>query len=79
MWLSAQERHKHCQALCKRLLHNCNPCEECNIRVVLMVRIPHHIPDGKISKPDTGVASMIYNAMHRKNKRYRIMAAASEV
>jgi hypothetical protein len=47
MWLSAEERHKHRQALCKWLLHNYNPCEECNIRVVLVVRIHHHIPDAK--------------------------------
>jgi hypothetical protein len=40
MWLSGEERHKHRQALCKRLLHNWNPCEQCNIRVVLMV--PKH-------------------------------------
>jgi len=30
------------QALCKRLQHNCSPCEECNTRVVLMMRIRHH-------------------------------------
>ena len=29
------------QALCKRLQHNCSPCEECNTRVVLMMRISH--------------------------------------
>jgi len=40
MWLSAEERHKYRQALCESLLHNCSPCEECNTRVVLMVRIP---------------------------------------
>jgi len=47
MSLSAEERHKHHQALCKWLLHNCNPCEECNIRVVLMVDKRHHIPYAK--------------------------------
>jgi hypothetical protein len=26
----------------KRLQHNCSPCEECNTRVVLMMRIRHH-------------------------------------
>ena len=31
-----------CQALCKRLQHNCSPCEECITRVVLMMRIRHH-------------------------------------
>jgi len=30
------------QALCKRLQHNCSPCEECNTRVLLMMRIRHH-------------------------------------
>ena len=30
------------QALCKRLPHNCSPCEECNTTVVLMMRIRHH-------------------------------------
>jgi len=79
MWLSAEERHKHRQALCKRLLYNCNPCEECNIRVVLMVRIPHHIPDAKERKPDAGAASKIYNVTSRKNKRHGMIAAAREV
>jgi len=79
MWQSAEERHNHRQALCKRLLHNCNPCEECNIRVVLMVRIRHHIPDAKYRKPDAGAASVIYNATRRKNKRHGIIAAAREV
>ena len=40
MWLSAGERHKHCQALCERLQHNCSNCEECDTPVVLMVCIP---------------------------------------
>jgi hypothetical protein len=47
MCLFGEERHKHRQALCKQLVHNCNPYEECNIRVVLMVRIRHHNPDAK--------------------------------
>jgi hypothetical protein len=47
MWLLAEERHKHRQALCNRLMYDYNPCEECNIRVVLMVRIRHHTPDAK--------------------------------
>jgi len=38
MWHSAGERHKHCQALCEGLQHNCSPCKECNICVVHMVR-----------------------------------------
>ena len=42
MWRSAREQLKHRQALCKRLQHNCSPCEECNIRVVLMMRIRLH-------------------------------------
>jgi len=79
MWLSAEERHKHRQALCKWLLHNCNPCEECNIRVLPMVCICHHIPDAKSMKPDTGAASVIYNATRRKNTRHGIIAAAREV
>ena len=79
MWLSAEERHKHRQALCKWLLHNCNPCKECNIRVVLMVRIRHHIPDAKYRKPDVGAASIICNAMHRKNQMHGIIAAARDV
>jgi len=44
MWLSAEDRHKHCQALCKPLQHNCSPWEECDTPVTLMVRIHHHIP-----------------------------------
>ena len=47
MWLSAEERQKHRQALCKWLLHNCNPCEECNIHLIPMVRIYHDILDEK--------------------------------
>jgi len=42
MWHSAGERHKHRQALCKRLQHDCSPCKECNSRVVLMMRMLHH-------------------------------------
>jgi len=79
MWLSAEERHKHRQALCKRQLHNCNSCEECNIRVVLMVCICHHILDAEYRKPDAGAASVIYNAMHRKNRRHGTIAAARDV
>jgi hypothetical protein len=79
MWLSAKERHKHCEVLCKWLLHNSNPCEECNICVVLMVCIRHHIPDTKERKPDAGVASIIYNMTHCSNKRHGIIAAAREV
>jgi hypothetical protein len=79
MCLSAKERHKHRHALCQRLLHNCNPCEECNIHDVQMVRIRHHIPDAKQRKPDTAPASVIYNAARRRNKRYGIIAAAREV
>jgi len=30
------------QAMCKRPQHNRSPCEECNTRVVLMMRIRHH-------------------------------------
>jgi hypothetical protein len=70
MWLSADERHKHRQALCKWLLHNGSPCEECNIRVVLMVRLRHHIPDAKYRKPDTRAASVIYIATCLNNKRH---------
>ena len=47
MWLSAKDRHKHCQPLCKWLLHNSNTCKEFNIRDIQMVRICHHIPDPK--------------------------------
>jgi hypothetical protein len=47
MWLSAAERHKHRQALCKQLLNNSNCCEKSNIRVILMVRIRHDIQDAK--------------------------------
>ena len=39
MLLSAGKRHKHRQALCKQLQHNCSPWEECNTCVVLMVCI----------------------------------------
>jgi hypothetical protein len=79
MWLSAEERHKHRQGLCNWLLHNCNPCEECKIRVVLMVRICHYIPDAKKRKREAGAASVIYNAMRRKNKMHGIIAAARGV
>jgi len=79
MWLSAEEKHKHRQALCKQLLQNWNPCEECDIRVVLMLRIRHHIPDALHRKPDAGAASVIYNATCRKNKRHGIIAIAREV
>jgi hypothetical protein len=79
MWLSAEERHKHCQALCKWLLHNCDTCKECNIHVVLMVRIRHHIPDAKQRKPDARPASVIYYTTRRKIKRCGIIAAAREV
>jgi len=59
MWLSAEERHNHRQALCDRLQHNCSPCNECDTHVVLMVCIPgakrwrsvcnatHRLCDGK--------------------------------
>jgi len=50
MWLSAEERQKHPQVLCKRLQHNCSPCDEFNTRVMLMVHIHHRIPDGKWSR-----------------------------
>jgi len=76
---SAKERHKHRQALCNWLLPNCNFCEECNIRVILMVHIRHHIPDTKYRKPDARAASVIYNATRRKNKRHGIIAAGREV
>jgi len=79
MWLSADERHNHRPALCKRLLHNWNPCEKCNIRVVLMVRIRPDIPDAMYKKPDAWLARVIYNAMRRKNKRHCIIAAAWEL
>jgi hypothetical protein len=79
MWLSAEERHTHRQALCRWLLHNCNPCEESNILVILMVRIRQHIPEAKQRKPDAGAASIIYNAPCCKNKRHGIIAAALEV
>jgi hypothetical protein len=36
---SAGKRHKHRQALYKRLQHNCSPREECNTNVIPMVRI----------------------------------------
>ena len=42
MWLSAEERRKHRQDLCKQLQHSCTPWEECNTHVVLMVHIRHH-------------------------------------
>jgi hypothetical protein len=79
MWLSAEEGHKHHQVLCKRLLHDCNLCEECNIHVSLMVHIRHHMVDAKSRKPATRAASVIYNATHCKNKRQGIIAAAREV
>jgi hypothetical protein len=79
MWLSAEERDKHHQALCKWLLHNCNPCEECNIGVVLVVHIRHHILDGKYRQPHPGGARVIYKTTYRKNRRHGIIAATREV
>jgi hypothetical protein len=79
MCLSAEERYKHRQVLCKRLLNNCNACEECNIRVVLMVPICHNISDTKFRKPDVGVVSAIYIVMRHKNKRLVIIADPREV
>jgi hypothetical protein len=79
LWLSAEERHKDRQMLCKWLLDNCNPCEEYIIRVVLMVRIHYHSPDAKERKPDAGATSVIYKAMRRKNKRHGIIASGREV
>jgi len=79
MWLSAEERHKHRQVLCKWLLHNCNPCEESNICVVLMLHIRHHILDTKYRKPDATAASIIYNVTRRNNSRHGIIAAAREI
>jgi hypothetical protein len=79
MWLSAKEKHKHHQVLCKWLLHNCNPGEECYILVVLMVGIHHHIPEAKYRKPHTSIGSVIYKAIGRNNKRHGIIAATREV
>jgi len=79
MWLSAGGRHNHCQALCEWLLRNCNPCEECNIRVIMMVCIPHHIPDAKSKKPDAGAARVIYTATRRDNTRRGRIATRREV
>jgi hypothetical protein len=79
MWLSAQERHIHRQPLCKRLLHNYNPSEVCNIRVVLMVWILHHIPDAKERKADAGAASLICNATRHENTEHGIISAAREL
>jgi hypothetical protein len=78
-WLSTEERHKPHQAFCKWLMHNCNPCEECNIRVVPMVHMRHHIPHAVYRKPDAATASVIYNMTHRKNLRQCMIAAAREV
>ena len=50
MWLSAEERHKHHQALCRQLQHDCTPCEECNTHVILMLHILHHRPGAKYRK-----------------------------
>jgi len=44
MWLSAEARHKHRQALGKWLHQNCRPCEEGITGVVVMVSICHRIP-----------------------------------
>jgi hypothetical protein len=44
-----------------------------------MVHIRHQILDAKERKPEAGVASVIYNAMLRKNRRHGIIAAAREV
>jgi len=79
MWLWAEDMHKHHHALCKRLLHNCNPSEGWNIRVLHMVRIRNDIRDVKNRKPDDRAASVIFNATHRKNRRHGIIAAAREV
>ena len=44
-----------------------------------MVCIRHDIPDAKWRKPDAGAASVIYNALHCRNKRHGKIAAAKEV
>jgi hypothetical protein len=44
MWLSAEEKQKYRQALCKRLQHNSTACKEYKTGVVLVVRIRNHIP-----------------------------------
>jgi hypothetical protein len=44
-----------------------------------MVRIRHHIPEAKLTKPDAGEANIIYNAMRRKNMRNGMIATAREV
>ena len=78
MWLSAEEMHKHCQALCEQLLNNCNPCEECNLCCVGIVLKHHHIPDAKCRKHYAGARSVIHNVIRRKNERHGIIATASE-
>jgi len=47
MWLSAEERHKHRQAVSKRLQYNCSPCTVCNTHVIMMVCIHQGILDAK--------------------------------
>jgi len=59
-----------------------NPCDECNLRVVQMVLIGHHIPDTMEWNPETGEASIhrvIYYTTCGKNKRHGIIAPAGEV
>ena len=79
MWLLAEARHKHGQAFCKWLLPNCNQCEECNMHVVLMVHIHHHIPEAKCRQHDAGAARVLNNPMRCKNQRHGTLAAAREV
>jgi hypothetical protein len=79
MWLLAEDRYKHRQALCQGLLHNFNLCKECNIRVVVMVLIQHHIPDAKYGKFDTGAASVICIATLHKNKRHGTIYSPKQV
>jgi len=39
------------QALCQRLQQNCSPCEECNTRVVLMMRIrPNKVKEVRMER-----------------------------
>jgi hypothetical protein len=44
-----------------------------------MVHIRHQILDAKKRKPEAGAASVIYNAMLRKNRRNGIIGSAREV
>jgi len=65
-----ESRHKHCEALCKRLQHNCSPSNKCNTGVILIVWIRHHIPGPKIWRLVWNVTSHPADGEHGVLREY---------